>query len=189
MSIPYASSLKAAPSRYTRVAMALHWIIAALIVWGFSLGWIMTDIPGFTPTKLRYFSWHKWIGVTVLVLALIRLLWRATHPAPALPAVMHTWEKLAAHAGHAALYILMLIIPVTGYLYSSAAGIQVVYLGVLPLPTIIGPDTMLKGILKTIHIALNYVLLFAVAGHLLAVIKHELFDKQRLLARMLPGRD
>jgi cytochrome b561 len=189
MSIPYASSLKAAPSRYTRVAMALHWIIAALIVWGFSLGWIMTDIPVFTPTKLRYFSWHKWIGVTVLVLALIRLLWRATHPAPALPAGMHTWEKLAAHAGHAALYILMLTIPVTGYLYSSAAGIQVVYLGVLPLPTIIGPDTMLKGILKTIHIALNYVLLFAVAGHLLAVIKHELFDKQRLLARMLPGRD
>lgn len=184
-----AVTVNAGVSRYTRIAMAFHWIIAALIVWGFSLGWIMTDIPGFTPTKLRYFSWHKWIGVTVLVLALLRLLWRATHPAPALPAALHTWEKLAAHAGHAALYFLMFAIPVTGYLYSSAAGIQVVYLGILPLPTIIGPDTALKGILRVTHVALNYALLFAVGGHLLAVIKHELLDKQPLLRRMLPGRD
>lgn len=169
--------------------MAFHWIIAALIVWGFSLGWIMTDIPGFTPTKLRYFSWHKWIGVTVLVLALLRLLWRATHPAPALPAGLHSWEKLAAHAGHAALYVLMLAIPVTGYFYSSAAGIQVVYLGLVPLPLLIGPDLALKGVLRATHIALNYALLAAVAAHLLAVIKHELFDNQRLLKRMVPGRD
>src|ERR1700743_3692157 len=89
--------------KYTKVAMAFHWIIAALIVWGFALGWIMTDIPGFTPTKLRYFSWHKWIGVTVLALALARLAWRAFNPPPALPDTLHGWEKQAAHAGHAAL--------------------------------------------------------------------------------------
>lgn len=65
--------------RYSGVAMLLHWLIAALIVWGFALGWIMTDIPGITPTKLRYFSWHKWIGVSVLALVLVRILWRATH--------------------------------------------------------------------------------------------------------------
>lgn len=172
--------------RYTRTAMLLHWLIATLIVWGFALGWVMTDIPGITPTKLRYFAWHKWIGVTVLALVLVRILWRATHAAPPLPASMHAWERAAAHAGHLALYVLMVVIPVTGYLYSSAAGIQVVYLGVWPLPVLIAPDDTLKAVLRIAHISLNYVLLATVAVHLLAVIKHEWFDRQRILARMLP---
>jgi cytochrome b561 len=172
--------------KYTKVAMALHWLMAALIVWAFSIGWIMTDIPGFTPTKLRYFSWHKWIGVTVLMLAAARLVWRALHQPPALPGGMQGWEKLAAHAGHAALYVLMLAIPVSGYFYSSAAGVQVVYLGVLPLPKLIAADPAVADVLKRIHIYLNYGLLCAVAGHLLAVVKHQLIDRQRLLSRMLP---
>lgn len=69
----------AVPARYAHTAIALHWLIALLIICGFALGWVMTDIPGFTPTKLKYFSWHKWIGVTVFALAVIRVLWRATH--------------------------------------------------------------------------------------------------------------
>ena len=105
----------------------------------------MTDIPGFTPTKLKYFSWHKWIGVTVFALAVLRVLWRATHRAPPMPDGMPRWQKGAAHLTHFLLYVLMLVIPASGYLYSSAAGIQVVYLGVLPLPTIIGPDQALKA--------------------------------------------
>ena len=173
--------------RYSGVAMLLHWLVATLIVWGFALGWIMTDIPGITPTKLRYFSWHKWIGVTVLALVLVRLLWRATHRAPALPGSMHGWERGAAHAGHFALYVLMVAIPVTGYLYSSAAGIQVVYLGIWPLPTIIGPDTALKGTLRIVHVALNYTLLAVVVLHVLAVVKHQWLDRQNILARMLPS--
>ncbi|PXW24275.1 cytochrome b [Paraburkholderia caballeronis] len=175
-----------AARRYTGIAMLLHWLIAALIVWGFALGWVMTDIPGITPTKLRYFSWHKWIGVTVLALVLVRIVWRATHAAPPLPASMHAWERLAAHAGHAALYLLMVAIPVTGYLYSSAAGIQVVYLGIWPLPVLIGPDNALKAVLRTVHVTLNYALLAMVAAHLLAVVKHQWLDRQRILARMLP---
>jgi cytochrome b561 len=166
--------------------MLLHWLIAALIVWGFALGWVMTDIPGITPTKLRYFSWHKWIGVTVLALVLVRVLWRATHAAPALPASTPGWERGAAHAGHALLYVLMLAIPVTGYLYSSAAGIQVVYLGIWPLPTLIGPDDTLKHLLRNVHVTLNYTLLAVVVLHVLAVIKHQFFDRQNILARMLP---
>src|SRR5262245_1921974 len=77
---------RATSLRYTRTAIAFHWLIAVLIVCGFSLGWVMTDIPGFTPTKLRYFSWHKWIGVTIFALVVLRILWRATHAAPPLPA-------------------------------------------------------------------------------------------------------
>jgi len=99
---------------------------------------------------------------------------------------MPAWERLAAHAGHAALYVLMVAIPVTGYLYSSAAGIQVVYLGVWPLPVLIGPDNALKAALRIVHVTLNYVLLAMVVVHLAAVAKHQWLDRQRILARMLP---
>src|SRR5437868_4776215 len=84
-------SLPARPARYTQTAIALHWLIALLIVCGFALGWVMTDIPGFTPTKLKYFSWHKWIGVTAFALAVVRVLWRATHASPALPGNTPAW--------------------------------------------------------------------------------------------------
>ncbi|TAM03012.1 MAG: cytochrome b [Paraburkholderia sp.] len=172
--------------RYSGVAILLHWLIAALIVWGFALGWVMTDIPGITPTKLRYFSWHKWIGVTVLALVLVRILWRATHTAPALPSSTHAWERLAAHAGHGVLYVLMVAIPVTGYLYSSAADMQVVYFGIWPLPKLIGPDDALKEVLRTAHVLLDYALLAVVVLHVLAVVKHQHLDRQNILARMLP---
>ena len=172
--------------RYSATAIGLHWLIAVLIVGGFWLGWIMTDIPGFTPTKLKYFSWHKWIGVTVFALALLRVVWRATHQAPSMPDGMPRWQQGAAHLTHILLYALMLVIPVSGYLYSSAAGIQVVYLGVLPLPTIIGPDKALKATLRIVHIALNYTLLFFVVMHVLAALKHHFVDRDGLLGRMLP---
>ena len=91
-------------------------MIALLIVSGFTIGWIMTRIPGFTPEKLRYFSWHKWIGVTVFALALVRVLWRLTHEAPPLPSGMSAWQRAAANAVHGLLYLLMIAVPVTGYL-------------------------------------------------------------------------
>jgi len=174
--------------RYSGIAILLHWLIAGLIVWGFTLGWIMTDIPGITPTKLRYVAWHKWIGVTVFALVLVRILWRATHAAPALPASMPRWEQRAAHLGHAALYLLMVAIPVTGYLFSSASGVPVVYLGIWQLPTLIGPDNTLKTVLRIAHITLDYTLFAVVIVHVLAVIKHQWFDRVNILARMLPGR-
>ncbi|WP_186247715.1 cytochrome b [Burkholderia gladioli] len=174
------------PDTYTRTAIALHWLIALLIICGFSLGWVMTDIPGFTPTKLKYFSWHKWIGVTVFALAVIRVLWRATHAAPPLPAGTSRFAKCAAHAVHGLLYLLMLAIPITGYLYSSASNIPVVYLGLIPLPRLIDPDPVLKETLKTLHIFLNYTLLALVALHVLAALKHQVVDRDGVLGRMLP---
>jgi cytochrome b561 len=172
--------------RYSATAMSLHWLIALLIVTGFYLGWIMTDIPGFTPTKLKYFSWHKWIGVTVFALLAIRLVWRLTHRAPEMPSGMAPLQKLAAQAVHVILYVLMFVIPASGYLYSSAAGIQVVYLGLVPLPTLFGPDAALKVMLKAAHIWLNYTLLTLVVVHTLAALKHHFIDRDGLLARMIP---
>jgi hypothetical protein len=92
------TSAPAARLRYTQTAIALHWLIALLILCGFALGWLMTDIPGFTPMKLKYFSWHKWIGVTVFALALLRVLWRATHVPPRLPADMSVGQRCSESA-------------------------------------------------------------------------------------------
>jgi len=173
-------------SRFTKTAMLLHWLVAALIVAAFMLGTIMVDIPGLTPTKLKYFSWHKWLGVTVLALVAVRLLWRLTHAAPPYPATIPGWQKGAANALHGLLYLLMFAIPVSGYFYSLAAGVPVVYLGVLPLPVLMAPSPEWKGVLKQVHYALNMTLLAAFVLHLGAAFKHHFIDKDGVLKRMLP---
>ncbi|MFL9912212.1 cytochrome b [Paraburkholderia sp. RL17-337-BIB-A] len=180
------NSIPAAPAGYTRTAVALHWLIALLIICGFALGWVMTGIPGFTPTKLRYFSWHKWIGVTVFALAIVRVVWRATHVPPGLPAGMPAAQRIGAHAVHVLLYGLMLAIPVAGYLYRSASNIPVVYLGIVALPRLIDPDPVLKATFRTLHVILNDVLFSLVVLHVLAVVKHQVLDRDGLLSRMLP---
>ena len=173
-------------ARYGSVAISLHWLVAVLIVAAFYLGWIMTDIPGFTPAKLRYFAWHKWIGVTTFALSMYRLSWRVTNSPPSLPDTVSTWQRKGANAVHGVLYALMLAIPATGYFYSSASGIQVVYLGVLPLPVVIGPNESLKVLLRICHVGLNYGLLTLVVLHVAAALKHHLIDRDGLLSRMLP---
>ena len=171
---------------YTGGAIALHWIIAVLILGGFALGWEMTRIPGITPDKLRFYSWHKWIGLTVLALAIARIVWRFTHRTPPLPVSMGIWECRAAHLGHLTLYVLMIAIPVSGYFYSSASNIPVVYLGLVPLPQIISPDPVLKAWFRSIHVVLDYGLLALVVGHVGAAVKHHWLDGNGLLYRMLP---
>ncbi|MDQ1829880.1 cytochrome b [Massilia scottii] len=172
--------------RYTLTAIIFHWLIAVLIVGAFTMGLVMTDIPGFTPTKLRYYSWHKWAGVTVLALAALRLLWRLTHAAPAYPASMPAWQKGAAHGLHGMLYLLMFAVPLSGYLYTLSAGIPVVYFGLFELPIIIAADPELKPVLKGVHYWLNMALAGAVAMHVAAALKHQFIDRDGVLKRMLP---
>ncbi len=171
--------------RYDRVAILLHWLVAALIIAAFALGVVMVDIPGLTPTKLKYFSWHKWLGVTVLLLAALRLLWRLRHGAPR-SLEMPAWQRRAAVLVHGLLYLLMFAVPLSGYFYSLAAGVPVVYLGLLPLPEFIGADPVLKPQLKQLHLALVYTMLAIVIIHVLAVLKHQLLDRDGLMRRMLP---
>ena len=172
--------------RYTKTAIALHWLIALLIIAAFLLGLTMVDIPGFTPTKLKYFSWHKWLGVTVLGLAAIRLLWRLRNaPPPALASIPH-WQQLTAEGVHHLLYLLMFAVPVSGYLYSYAAGVPVVYLGLFQMPAIIDPNPELKPLLKTVHYVLTMSMAGVVVAHALAALKHHFFERDDTLKRMLP---
>lgn len=174
------------PARYGATAIGLHWIVALLIFAAFGLGLYMTDIPGFTPTKLKLYSWHKWLGVTVFALAVLRVLWRLTHAAPAPAAGMPAWQAGAAKAAHWLLYLLILVVPVTGYLYSLAAGVPVVYLGVWALPQLIEPNDALKETLKLAHVWLNYLMAAIVVLHAAAALKHQWLDRDGTLGRMLP---
>jgi cytochrome b561 len=172
--------------RYTKTAMLLHWLTALLIIAAFTLGLVMTDIPGLTPTKLKYYSWHKWMGVTVLALAALRLLWRQANRPPPPLASMSAWQHKAADGMHVLLYILLFAVPVSGYLYTTAAGVPVVYLGLFPIPAAFAPNPEWKALLKPVHYWLNMLLAAAVAGHVLAALKHHFIDRDTVLKRMLP---
>ena len=172
--------------RYTHTAIVFHWLIALLIIGTFSLGLVMTDIPGLTPTKLKYYAWHKWAGVTVLTLAALRLLWRLLNPAPAYPASMAGWQQRAAHGLHLLLYVLIFAVPLSGYFYTLAAGVPVVYFGLVQLPLLIAPNPELKPLLKGLHYWLNMVLAGAVGVHVAAALKHQFIDRDGVMKRMLP---
>jgi cytochrome b561 len=172
--------------RYTRTAIALHWLLAVMVITSFSLGLTMVEMPGITPTKLKLFNWHKWLGVTIFGLAVLRLLWRLFHPAPPLPATMPNWQRRVASATHWLLYLLIFAIPLSGYFYSLASGFPVVYLGVLPLPVLIEPDPQLKSLLKDTHYVLNTILSVLVLTHIGAALKHHFINRDDVLTRMLP---
>jgi cytochrome b561/polyisoprenoid-binding protein YceI len=127
-----------ATERYGRTAVTLHWLTAALIVCGFTLGLSMVGLP-LSRRKLQWYAWHKWIGITVFLLTCARLTWRLGHPAPP-PAPMPAWQQRASMVSHVLLYLFLLVIPVSGWLYSSATGVQVVYLGLIPLPDLVARD-------------------------------------------------
>jgi cytochrome b561 len=173
--------------RYTKTAMLLHWLVAMLIIATFFLGLTMVDIQGVTPTKLKYFSWHKWMGVTVLLLAVLRILWRTANRPPPPPAGMPAWQVKAAACMHYALYVFIFAVPLSGYLYTTAANVPVVYLGLWQIPALFEGTPELKAFFKPIHYWLNMAMAAAVLGHAGAALKHHFIDRDDVLKRMLPS--
>jgi cytochrome b561 len=173
--------------RHTRTARTLHWLAALLIFTGFGLGLYMSDLE-LSPDKLRYYAWHKWLGITVFLLTAARLAWRTANPAPALPAAMPAWQVRAAGAAHGLLYVLMLAIPLSGWVYSSATGVSVTYLNLVDLPNLVPKDRELAKTLLLVHQTLNYLLAAVVTVHVAAALKHHFVDRDDILDRMLPGR-
>lgn len=171
--------------RYTATAIGLHWLLAVMLVCIASVGVYMSDLP-LSPGRLRLYSWHKWAGVTAFILVIARLAWRATHRPPALPAAMTPATRFAAHVGHALLYVLMVAIPLSGWLMSSAKGFQTVYFGVLPIPDVLPRNKELGAALLQVHQALNLLLAIVVGGHVAAALKHHLIDRDDVLVRILP---
>ena len=176
----------AAPSRYTRTAIALHWLLAFALIGSFGFGLYMTGLP-LSPQRLKLYNWHKWAGITILTLSALRLAWRLTHRPP-VDVAMPAWQQRAAHWTHRALYVLFFAVPLAGWAYSSAAGFPVVVFGVLPLPDFVPADKALAEAIKPLHKILAFTMALIVLGHVGAALKHHFVDRDGLLGRMWPAR-
>ena len=172
-------------THYTSTAIRLHWWMAIGIIGAFLIGLYMTDLS-LSPTKLQLYAWHKWIGVTLFILALLRLVWRLAYRPPAPPAGMPAWQHLAATTVHYFLYVLIFAIPLSGWLMSSAKGYQTVLFALLPLPDLLHQDQALGEVLETVHKTLNLSLAGLVLAHVAAALKHHFVDHTNVLQRMLP---
>lgn len=169
---------------YTNTAVALHWIIFALIAANVAVAFVMLSLP-YGATKMQLFTYHKWLGVTILLFVIGRLSWRVTHRPPSLVS-MPRWQNIAARAMHLLLYALLVIVPVSGYFFSSAMGYRITYLDVIPLPTIINKNMDWAGYLRYAHIVFALTLIVAVVLHALTAFKHHFIDGDETLQRMAP---
>lgn len=186
MPSPTSTPMPGPQARYDNVAIALHWLLALMILGSFCVGLYMTGLP-FSMQRVKLYNWHKWAGMTILALSALRLLWRLSHrPPPEAPGPR--WQQLAAKTTHRAMYLLFFAIPLVGWAYSSAAGFQIVVYGVLPLPNLLPADKALAEVIKPWHGWLAYALAALVFLHVVAGLKHHFVDRDGLLQRMRPGR-
>lgn len=190
--------------RYTKTAIILHWLIALLLIAMLAFGLWMSELPKDAPktaafdlfdlglytvtlsepvtVRTFYFNLHKSIGVTLLALILFRVFWRVTHAAPALPATMKAWEKKLSHAVHHSLYVLMLVIPLSGFVMSVYSKFGILWFG---LPLVKGVDNpQLRDLFKDVHEITAWLLIVIAALHIAAAIKHKLVDKDEVMKRM-----
>jgi len=186
--------------RYTHIAMLLHWVIALLIIVNIALGLGASLLPAsiLSDTDVRVVvDLHKSIGITVLGLAILRVLWRLMHRPPPLPSGFPGWEKAMAHAAHIALYVLIFALPLSGWAHdsawSAAASHPMHLFGLLPWPRIgflmhldPGLQEQLHTQLGTLHTACGYALYVVLALHILGALKHQWIDRRPVLGRMLP---
>ncbi len=173
--------------RYSGIAIALHWLLAFMLITGFCVGFYMSGLS-FSPLRLRLYNWHKWAGIAILMLSALRLVWRLWNRPPPLPAAlvraMPVWQRVAHHGTHAALYLLFFAVPLLGWAYSSAAGFPVVFLGMLPLPDFVPASKALADALKPWHRYSAYTLAAFAVLHVAAALKHHWVDRDSLLGRM-----
>jgi cytochrome b561 len=183
--------------RYNRTAMVLHWLIAALIALNIALIWSVDLLPDDIVRPV--IDTHKSIGITVLGLVVLRLLWRTAHRPPAFPAAYAAWERTAAHAAHIALYVLILALPLSGWMHDSAwseaAKFPMKLFYLIPFPRIgliadLAPNIRepFHDISGHVHVWLSYALYAMFFLHVAGAMKHQWFDKQPELERMLPAR-
>ena len=173
--------------RYTRTAVVLHWLIAALLLAECAHGWWMQEIPK-QPVGFRAdaFNQHKSVGLVLLALALIRLGWRLLHRPPRLPALPR-WQAFLARSNHVLLYAMMFVLPLSGYLGSVFSGYPIKWFG-LPLPAWGWNEPAIKELMSTVHLAASWVLLASTGLHVAGTIKHSLAG-DRVMARMSVARD
>ncbi|HXR88754.1 MAG TPA: cytochrome b [Steroidobacteraceae bacterium] len=178
-------AVRNSPQRWGSLAQLLHWVVVALILVQFTLGLIAGELP-LGMKKLATLARHKSFGITILGLAVLRLLWRWTNPTPPLPNDLKPYERVLAHFTHAALYVLLFAMPLSGWLMSSARGFPVSWFGVLQLPDLVPKSQPLYDALLQTHHLLAWALAGIVVLHVAAALKHHYVLKDDVLRRMLP---
>ncbi|HTM64070.1 MAG TPA: cytochrome b [Gammaproteobacteria bacterium] len=176
---------KNSENRYGIIAIFLHWLIALVVIAMIILGLYMVRQPA-SLQKLKLFGWHKEYGMLVLFLFVLRLSWRFINVAPILPAHISALQKLAAHGMHYLLYGMMIAMPLTGWMTSSAAGLSVSFFGLFVLPDLVNPDDNLRMLLGEVHEWLGYILIALICAHAGAALQHHFYHKDDILRRMLP---
>lgn len=173
--------------RYTNVAIALHWIIAVLVLTMIGLGLYMTGIPKGTPERAFFYNLHKSIGVTTALIVIIRLWWRAKNSPPPLPASMPAWQITASKLSHTLLYACLLLMPLSGFAASQFTKYGVNYFFVIKIPPMGPENKVVYDFLQGVHEATGWTLIVLVTIHVLAALKHLLRDRDGVFERMLPG--
>jgi cytochrome b561 len=179
--------LKNDSSRYGIVAQLFHWSIVGLIITQFVLANKADGLP-LGPALIATLATHKSIGMTIFGLAIMRLIWRWFNPIPEVPASTPSWQRVAAHASHWALYGLIMITPIFGWLMSSARNFPVSWFGIVTLPDFVEPNTATYDFFHAGHEILATSLLVIALVHAAAALKHHLLDRDNVLRRMLPFR-
>lgn len=181
--------------RYGTVAMALHWLIAAAVLFNIALGYYMHGLASADPDRYALVQFHKSTGLSILVLSVVRVLWRMVNPMPSLPAHMPMWERIAARGVHYVFYILIIAIPLAGWamVSSSPLGLPTMWYGLFEWPQIPflaelprSEKQQIIGTFRETHRLLAYFALSLIVLHVAAALKHHFWDRDTVLTRMLP---
>jgi cytochrome b561 len=173
---------------YGPVARAVHWAVAALAVIVVGLGWALVGAPRGGDSRELLLLLHRSVGLLILILMVFRIVWRLTHPPPPFPAGFPKLEAAAAYADHALLYVLFLVMPLSGLLNAFFSGHSVSFFGLFAIPPLIPENPLLAKIAIAIHLASQFVVYALVAIHVAAALTHRFVRRNRILDRMLPMR-
>jgi cytochrome b561 len=172
--------------KYTWPAIVLHWVMAILVLAMLGVGLYMADLPKGTE-RSALITWHKSFGLTLALPVAVRIAWRARHAPPAYPPQMPPWQRRLAHRNASALYALLVLQPLSGYLSSSFSGYQTRFFG-LALPQWGWDDPTLNAVFNTAHVACSRVLMALVALHLAGAATHAFVHRDGVVHRMWLGR-
>ncbi len=174
----------AAGARYTRVAIWLHWLIGLAVIANIALAMLTEGLP--RETQRAAMDIHKALGISILALTVVRIAWRLGHRPPPLPAAIPGWQRLLGRITHGLFYVLLILLPLSGWVWMSAAGRPIDFFGLFAVPVIVAPNEALADVMHDRHEVLGLTMLALAAIHILAALKHQFVDRAGLIGRLNP---
>lgn len=180
--------LRNTQTHYGTISRGLHWLLAMALAAQFALGWYMTGLSYYDRWYKDAFEIHRACGMLLWLLALLRILWAIYDRSPPLVTGMRTWERLAAKATHSTLYLMTLLIPLSGYLISTAKGHGINMFGLFEIPALLPATGQMEEFAGKAHYILAFGTAWLVAAHILAALKHHFIERDKTLTRMIHSK-